>query len=67
MVVGLELDGAAPAEAPLDAVRVVPPVDVAEQCQLGLLTGTEAGAIDQLDLQGGEEVLSQRVVIALTG
>src|SRR6266516_810814 len=65
MVVGLELDGAAPAEAPLDAVRVVPPVDVAEQCQLGLLTGTEAGAVDQLDLQGGEEVLGQRVVIAV--
>jgi len=29
-------------------------VDEAEQCQVGLLAGAEAGAVDQLDLQGGD-------------
>ena len=67
MVVGLVLVGAAPAQPPLDAVGVVPAVDVAKQRQLGLLSGAEAGAVDQLDLQGGEEVLGQGVVVALTG
>jgi hypothetical protein len=42
MVVGLVFVGAAPAKGLLDAVWVVPAVDVAEQRQLGLIAGLEA-------------------------
>src|SRR6266699_7285846 len=66
IVVGLVLVRAAPTETPLDAVGVVPAVDVAKQRELGLLAGAEAGPVDQLDLQGGEEVLGQGVVVAVT-
>jgi hypothetical protein len=61
----LVLVGAQPAKLTLDAVGVVPAVDVAEQVQLGLLAGAVAGAVDPLDLQDREEVLRQRVVEAV--
>jgi hypothetical protein len=63
VVVGLlVLVGAQPAKLTLDAVGVVPAVDVAEQVQLGLLAGAVAGAVDPLDLEGGEEALGHGVV-----
>src|SRR4029450_9467638 len=61
----LVLVGAEPAKLALDAVGVVPAVDVAEQVQLGLVAGAVAGAVDPLDLEGGEEVLGQGVVEAV--
>src|SRR5439155_8074939 len=51
-----------PAEVFLDALGVVPPVDVAEDRVLGLVAGAPGPPVDQFDLQGGPEVLHQRVV-----
>src|SRR5689334_6805625 len=60
---GLVFVGAEVAEFLLDAAGVVPPVDVGEDRVLGLVASPPAGAVDQFDLQGGPEVLHQRVIV----
>src|SRR4051795_8017120 len=68
MVGLLVLVGGQPAEAGLDAARVVPAVDVG-QGVLGLSAGGERGArpVHELDLDGGPQVLGQGVVEAVAG
>jgi len=61
------LVGGQSAEVGLDAPRVVPPVDVANQGVLGLGAGRERRArpVHELDLEGGPQVLRERVVEAV--
>ena len=56
--------GRKPTESGLNAPRVVPSVDVAEQRRLRLGAGRESGCgpVDQLDLDGRPQVLGEGVV-----
>lgn len=60
------LVGGKPVETGLDAVGVVPPVDVAQQGMFGLGAGSERrfGPIHELDLDGRPEVLGERVGVS---
>jgi len=59
------LVGAEPAELFLDALGVVPAVDVVEDRGLGFVAGASGVAIDEFDLQGGEDVIHERVVVGV--
>src|SRR5690349_17163287 len=64
---GLVLVGAEVAEFALGSAGAVPAVDVGEDRVLGFVAGPPAGAVDQFDLQGGPEVLHQRVFVRVLG
>ena len=46
-------------------VRVILPFDVLEDRHAGLGLGRELGAIEEFALEGGEEALGHRVVVAV--
>src|SRR6202142_1081796 len=49
----------------MEPYRVIPTLDVAEACHLGLGLGCEPAAAEQLGLQGGEEALGHDVVVGV--
>jgi hypothetical protein len=50
----------------LDALGVVPAVDIGEQRVLRLVSGPPGFAVDEFGLESGEEVLSECVVVGIT-